>query len=81
MGKFKYTKAEIDEAIEQIVHDKKHRAVLMRRYNDREVIERLAEEFKIEPRTLSDILARYRCDLEAFVAWRRKQQDSFYKNE
>lgn len=78
MGKFKYTKAEIDEAIEQIVHDKKHRAVLLRRYNDREVIERLAEEFKIEPRTLSDILARYRCDLEAFVAWRRKQQDSFY---
>lgn len=81
MGKFKYTKAEIDEAIEQIVHDKKHRAVLLRRYNDREVIERLAEEFNIEPRTLSDILARYRCDLEAFVAWRRKQQDSFYKNE
>lgn len=80
MEKFKYTKAEIDEAIEQIVHDKKHRAVLLRRYNDREVIERLAEEFNIEPRTLSDILARYRCDLEAFVAWRRKQQDSFYKN-
>ena len=81
MGKFKYTKAEIDEAIEQIVHDKKHRAVLMRRYNDREVIERLAEEFKIEPRTLSDILARYRCDLESCVAWRRKQQDYLYKNE
>lgn len=81
MEKFKYTKSEIDEAIEQIVHDKRHRAVLLRRYNDREVIERLAEEFNIEPRTLSDILARYRCDLEAFVAWRRKQQDSFYKNE
>lgn len=43
MEKFKYTKAEIDEAIEQIVHDKRHRAVLLRRYNDREVLERLAE--------------------------------------
>lgn len=80
MEKFKYTKSEIDEAIEQIVHDKRHRAVLLRRYNDREVLERLAEEFEIEPRTLSDIIAKYRCDLEAFVVWRRKQQDSFYKN-
>lgn len=80
MGQFKYTKSEICEAIEQIVHDKKHRAVLLRRYNDKEVLERLAEEFDIEPRTLSDILAKYRCDLEAFVVWRRKQQDSFYKS-
>lgn len=79
MGKFKYTKLEIEEAIEQIVHDRKHRLVLLRRYNDKEVIERLAEEFEIEPRTVSDILAKYRCDLEAFVLWRRKQRDSFYK--
>ena len=79
MGKFKYTKSEIEEAIEQLVHDRKHRLVLLRRYNDKEVIEKLAEEFDIEPRTVSDIIAKYRCDLESFVIWSRKNRDSFYK--
>ena len=78
MCAFLYTKDEIEEAIEQIVHDKKHRSLLRKRYNDRITIELLAEEFEIEPRTVSDVLAKYRKDLEGFVIWRRKSRESFY---
>ena len=75
---FKYTKDEIEDAIDQLVHNEKHRALLLRRYNDNIRLERLAEDFEIEPRTVSDILAKYRNDLELFVKWRREHRDSFY---
>ncbi len=78
MYTFKYTKDEAVDAIEQIVHDEKHRALLLRRYNDRIVIERLAEEFELEPRTISDVISKYRSDLEEFIKWRRKHRESFY---
>lgn len=79
MCSFRYTKFEIEDAIEQIVHNEKHRALLLRRYNDKVIIEALAEEFQVEPRTVSDILAKYRYDLEAFVKWRREHRESFYQ--
>lgn len=78
MCSFLYTKDEIEDAIEQIVHDAKHRALLRKRYNDKVVIERLAEEFEIEPRTVSDVLAKYRKDLEGFIKWRRERRESYY---
>lgn len=78
MCSFLYTKDEIEDAIEQIVHDAKHRALLRKRYNDKIVIERLAEEFEIEPRTVSDVLAKYRKDLEGFIKWRREHRESYY---
>jgi hypothetical protein len=78
MCSFLYTKDEIEYAIEQIVHDARHRALLQKRYNDKTTIERLAEEFEIEPRTVSDVLAKYRKDLEGFILWQRNRRESFY---
>ncbi|MBQ6177724.1 MAG: hypothetical protein IJK29_11045 [Bacteroidales bacterium] len=78
MRHFKYTKDEAEDAIDQIVHDERHRAILRRRYHDKALIEPLAEEFGIEPRTVSDIIAKYRIDLEGFIKWRRNHQESFY---
>jgi hypothetical protein len=78
MRHFKYTRDEAEDAIDQIVHDEKHRAILRRRYHDKALLEPLAEEFGIEPRTVSDIIAKYRADLEGFIKWRRNHQESFY---
>lgn len=78
MCSFLYTKDEIEYAIEQIVHDERHRPLLRRRYNDKTTIEKLAEEFEIEPRTVSDVLAKYRKDLESFIKWQRNLRESFY---
>ena len=78
MRRFKYTKDELDDAIEQIVHDERHRAILRRRYHDRVLSEPLAEEFDLAPRSVSDIIDKYRKELEAFILWRRKTGNSFY---
>lgn len=78
MRQFRYTMDELDDAIEQIVHDERHRAILRRRYHDRILLEPLAEEFDLAPRTVCDIIDKYRKDLEAFILWRRKTRPSFY---
>lgn len=53
-----YTNSQIRELIAEHIHSERDRAVLERRLIDGIVIERLAEEFELSPRQITNILRK-----------------------
>lgn len=51
-----YSRTELETAIEEWIHNEKHRALLKRRLLDGVVFEALAEEFEMSPRQVKRII-------------------------
>lgn len=51
-----YSRTEITEAIDEWIHNEKHRAILKRRLLDGICFEPLAEEFEMSPRQIKRIV-------------------------